>query len=219
MSTALTQRLKKAGYGKYIDRIEDMIRAGDLEQVIELLRALTGDGSLRGVEIPPSALNGREYSGLDLRAMSVQQGIGADHYLRNVSFTDCNLSFSSFQGTYYENDDRYGLMSVGSVLFDTCDLTGFEFESLQVRAIHIHNCYVRDARKPVEFVECCFAIQGYATLKVTGKALPLKLSDVTTVGTGKGLAVPLILATYELFKAQVGMISSNVDYGVYPVHR
>jgi hypothetical protein len=212
MSTALTQRLKKAGYGAYIDPIRELIRAGELAQVDALLRPLIGDLPLRGVEIPPSALNGHEYSELDLRGLTVQ-GERGSMKLKAVAFTNCDLSEASFAGVYKEDDDKYWPMQV-EAQFDSCDLTGFEFEGVRVGFIHLHNCYVRDDRKPVEFLSCRFLSNGYATLKVTGKALPLKLSDVTSKGK-----LPLILITHELFKAQVGMISSNVDYGVYPVHR
>ena len=212
MSTVLTQRLKKAGYGAYIDPIEELISAGELAQVDALLRPLIGDLPLRGVEIPPSSLQSREYTGLDLRGLTVQ-GERGSMKLKAVAFTNCDLSEASFAGVFREDDDKYWPMQV-EAQFDSCDLTGFEFEGVKVGAIHLRNCYVRDDREPVEFVQCRFISNGYATLKVAGKALPLKLSGVTSRGK-----LPLILVTQELFEAQVGMISSNVDYGVYPVHR
>lgn len=211
MSMTLPQRLTKAGYGEYIDRIEELILAGELEQVGELLFPLIGAAPFRGVVIPPSALQNREYTGLDLRGLTVQGDPARS--LKAVAFTNCDLSGASFQGHYGEGYDRYWNMRVNAQ-FDSCDLTGFEFEGVRVGAIHLHNCYVRDARKPVEFVSCRFTSTGRDTLKVTGKALPLELSDVRSWGKAA-----LILTTYELFEAQAKMITSDGRFGVYPVSR
>ena len=152
----LRRKLTDAGYGEYIEPIEGLLQGGMVQQAVELLLTILGPAPLHGVEISPDLLSGQKLKDLDLRGMQVEMAFAFEN-MRNVTFRNCDLSGSSFEGLWDEDADRYITLYMRGVVFDSCNLTGVEFAGVRPMVVELRNCSVSDSKKPVEFVDSRFS--------------------------------------------------------------
>jgi len=191
----LQSKLSDAGYGDYSEPIEGLLQGREVQQAVELLMTILGPAPLSGVAIPPDLLSGQKFADLDLRGMQVERVFAFEH-MRDVTFRNCDLSGSSFEGLWDEDEDRYFTLSMRGVVFDSCNLTGVEFAGVQPNVVELRNCYVSDPKKPVTFVDSRFSSTPQGALMITGKPISIRFTRP------RAHKHPVILMSENVFEAK-----------------
>jgi uncharacterized protein YjbI with pentapeptide repeats len=191
----LRRKLTDAGYGDYFEQIEGLLQGGEIQQAVEILMTILEPAPLRNVDVSPDLLNGQKLKDLDLRGMRVER-VSPTENMRNVTFYNCDLSGSSFEGLWDEDEDSYFTLSMRGVVFDSCNLTGVEFAGVRPNVVELRNCYVSDPKKPVEFVDSKFSSTTQGALMITGKPIFIRFT------APRAKKHPVILMSENVFEAK-----------------